>query len=365
MKHGKVSDLHMASPGSTTPLKLADQRRLESSLSATKGISATYSERLADFQARRDKYWAENPPPHPHQRRGSRKQRENASASGARYEVSQDGCWVMEVFANAADMCFVTDRHVFNLWTYEQLRECDMFPWVSLNPPTQKQAYDRFEADERSEPCSLAESPSDQFFSMSSPNLHHNIGCHDEYDDDEPEPDYHCGCSKVVFHECHVNQANGSSQEVQVIRASRYADSFDNFGRHWVYVLPSSPLQSVLSRGLRLNKIPQPVIQRIWSLAVSWPAHNVDAVDAATKIVTMKVHPRWPFNMLRVRRHDRIVSIDEDKSSGEFWKLAQGMKAHFFECGFLVEDYQEDTEGFITKSYYQEGSVGMHDTLIR
>lgn len=390
MKCDEVADVQMKSPGKTKTLSLADHQQLESSVSATNSI-APYSARLADFQAHRDKYWAAHPPPHPHRRssRSSRNPQENGSRSGARYEVSQDGCWVMEVFANAADMCFVTNRYIFNLWTYEQLRECDMLPWVSLNPPTQQQDYDEWEPDERSQLSSgSAENPSDQFVAMSSPNLHHNVGCHDESDDDDPQPDYHSGCGKVTFRTCHIDQANGLSQELQVIRASRFANSFDRLGRHWVYVLPSSPLEPVLSKGLKL-KLPHPVIQRIWSLAVSWPAHNVDGESDKSQIVTMKINQNWPFNMLRVRRYDRIVersssltsdivaiipqtvfedvklSIDQDKSSGDFWKLAVGTKRHFVDRGFLVEDYHEGTEGFITKSYHQEGTPGTHDTLTR
>lgn len=398
-----MSDLQMAPPGPTSTLSLADHRRFEVTLSFTRATSA-HSERLADFQDRRDRYWAAANLPPIHRPRHLKIQlssgRPYSQSSGATYEVSQDGCWVMEVFANAGDMCFVTHRHIFNMWTYEQLRQCDMSPWVTLHAACRQQICEPWKPDEQPDPCTSTESGSDQFFAMTSPNLHHNIGCHDDFDEDEPRADYHCGCSRVAFHKCHVEQGHGLSSEVQVIRASRYADTFDESGRHWVYVLPSSPLQTVLSRCLKFT-VPRPITQRIWELAVSWPryvekvsAHTavslptyVDKVSAHTDIVSMKVHPDWPFNMLRIRRHDHIVertteltsdivavilqgsfpsfsvSVDEGRSSGEFWKLAPGMKAVLIDSGFLVDDYLEDTEGFITKSYYQDATSPTYVTL--
>lgn len=296
MARRAASDLQMTSPGPTAPLKLEDQQRLESSLKATKSTNPC-SERLADFKAYRERFWTVNPPPHPHDRR-------SGFGRGPQYHVSQDGCWVMEVFANVADMCFVTNRYIFNLWTYKHLCERDMHPWVSLNPPNRKQEYNKWEPDEMSVCPDSVEGPSGQFFAKSSPNLHHNVGCHDDESDDEPTADYHCGCSRVAFHTCHVEQEHGLSQGVQVIRASRYADTFDSIGRHWVYVLPSSPLQSVVSNCLPQFKIPRPVIQQIWLFAVSWPAHHA---GKPMNFKAMKVHPRWPFNMLRVRRYPRIV----------------------------------------------------------
>eukprot|EP00440_Ansanella_granifera_P004374 gb/GFBE01004742.1/.p1 GENE.gb/GFBE01004742.1/~~gb/GFBE01004742.1/.p1 ORF type:complete len:344 (+),score=23.19 gb/GFBE01004742.1/:1-1032(+) len=267
-----ASDSYMARPGPTKLLDLDSHQKLQDSIRAARRApcrddreaAGDFEGRLTQFMAHRDSYWAAYPPARPHgqSRRMRRPGQWNAGCSGAVYEVSSDGCWVMETFADPADMCFVTSRFVFNLWTFEQLRESDMNPWASLDPPVKQQPYDSWEPDSATTPCSSC-ALGNRFIADSSPNLHHNVGCHDDSDDEHPFPDYHTGCSKVGFHEIELESLGKLSCKVQVICASRFVDSFDKKGRHWVYVLPTSPTASTVALCCQRAQLPPPATLNI------------------------------------------------------------------------------------------------------
>merc|ERR1712061_158879 len=152
----------------------------------------------------------------------------------------------------------------------------------------------------------------------------------------------------------------------------------DKTGRHWIYVLPRSPLVCVVKDTLK-SHLPLGLVQRIWEFGVSWPsAPPTPAVEShqhSGRFIAMTVDPRWPFNMSRVRRcpssatfsadttpdvvaiipksafADLTIMIDAKRSTTEFWKLAACMKDTLQNLGFNVQDYEEE-EGFITKSYH-------------
>ena len=97
---------------------------------------------------------------------------------------------------------------------------------------------------------------------------------------------------------------------VQVLRGSRFADSWDGVGRRWIYLLPRpTAVERAVHRLLWLQQLLLSVAQRIWRMAASWPLAVVHSEtepepeiqpDEAT-VTTMVVHSGWPFNMLRVR----------------------------------------------------------------
>eukprot|EP00928_Gymnodinium_smaydae_P041056 TRINITY_DN27799_c0_g1_i1.p1 TRINITY_DN27799_c0_g1~~TRINITY_DN27799_c0_g1_i1.p1 ORF type:complete len:290 (-),score=37.59 TRINITY_DN27799_c0_g1_i1:180-935(-) len=244
--------------------------------------------------------------------------------------------------------------------------EEDMAPWVCLEPPTRAQNFNRWKFD------GTPEASGDRYIASSSPDMHYNVGCHEESEDEEPYADYNSGCRTVEFHTCSVSDVRGFSRAMQIIRASRFADSFDRSGRHWIYVLPSSPLEPLTGRLFPIE-VPRPLLCRIWELAVSWP-------KSARHFPEMKIHPSWPFNMLRIRRkseatsevvatvpssdfEDTHFSIDTAASGGVFWKLAPGMKDFLRDNGFLRDDFDESSEGFVTKTYSHEGATEAHQTL--
>jgi len=390
---GVVSSQVMPAPGPTTPLDLQTHDLAEQSFRKLKGaqpgVDAIPFQLLEQFKAQRQQFWA------------SKKKTDRFCGNRhvqPRYTVSRDGCWVIESVGYAADMCHLTERFIFNLCTFQQLREADMHPWVTLDPPKQQQPFSPWGPD-----GPLPDSPTSdpdpsqtaqQFVAESSPNLCFNIGCHDDYSDEEDYPDYHSGCAAVSFRECELSHlsAHALSSKVQVIRASRYADTWDKTGRHWMYVLPSSPLESVLKKTLT-SRLPLGLVQRVWEFGVSWPtASSAPAVEPpqhSGRLIAMKVDPRWPFNMLRVRRcpesanfsaettpdvvaiipgsafADLTIMIDAEHSTTQFWKLAACMKATLQNLGFILKDFEE---GFITKTYHgllaENGSDQQHNSLV-
>eukprot|EP00933_Yihiella_yeosuensis_P020730 TRINITY_DN16563_c0_g1_i1.p1 TRINITY_DN16563_c0_g1~~TRINITY_DN16563_c0_g1_i1.p1 ORF type:complete len:306 (+),score=48.28 TRINITY_DN16563_c0_g1_i1:106-1023(+) len=275
----------MASPGATEQLDLESHRCAEENFRTqpTHGRpeKPTHSsESLFErFVAARSNFWRE-------QRSSIRNgcyARLAASSERAKYECSSDGNWVMESIWYPADMCALNNRFVFNLWTGLQLKETDMYPWLTLDPP--RAAPCRMEVRSKSSaaqawPTDLKQltvdenGPDPQIYSSrraNFPNLQYNIGCHDDSDEEEPRPDYETGCRSVTFHECALSQPRGLHTAIQTMRASRYCNTFDNTGRHWLYTLPTSPLEPVV-RDVLSRIIPQPeVVQNIWAYANSWP----------------------------------------------------------------------------------------------
>mmetsp|Transcript_38381 Transcript_38381/g.110941 ORF Transcript_38381/g.110941 Transcript_38381/m.110941 type:complete len:399 (-) Transcript_38381:88-1284(-) len=386
----RVSDLCMAEPGPTKPLDLESHRAFEATAKCMRRDmdKAEAPQRLAAFIAARDIYWKKSPPSHPHGRsmhrlRGGAHTKPNQGNSGATYMLSPDECWVMESFGSPADMCFLTDRYIFNLWTYEQLLESDMKPWASLSPPGQHQLYDQWAGCDAT--AADATSPK---LAETSPNLHHNVGCHDDSDDEDPRPDYETGCRQVRFLEVDLTACRKLSRKAQVICASRFANTFDKSGMHWIYVLPSSPLEATVERLCLQSRVPHPIASKLWECACSWPAECVSPVAAAAcgkhkTVVQMKADPNWPYNVLRARQHacvpqcsawttEDIVAIvpsealetfvfriDVTKSTPDFWKLAAATKEALVTEVYMLKDFQVEEEGFIVKNY--EG----HNTLVR
>merc|ERR1712232_79673 len=117
----------------------------------------------------------------------------------------------------------------------------------------------------------------------------------------------------------------------------------------------------------------------------SWPAGSGSAEIAAanSETVRMKVDPRWPFNMLRIRQHASstdmeavttedvvailpreamdgfVFQIDVTNSSHDFWKVAAATAKDLADAGYARRLFSADREGFIVKSY--EG----RNTLVR
>jgi len=171
---------------------------------------------------------------------------------------------------------------------------------------------------------------------------------------------------------------------VQVLRGSRFADSWDGVGRRWIYLLPRpTAVEQEVHRLLWLQRVPLSVAQQIWRMATSWPLAAVHLEtepepeiqpDEAT-VTTMVVHSAWPFNMLRVRRDpdpdSEVVALMpmrppphpppekrhkwqvlEADSTPEMWRLAPGSKTSFESGpGSLVKGYNEQSEGWVVRVY--------------
>ena len=88
---------------------------------------------------------------------------------------------------------------------------------------------------------------------------------------------------------------------------------------------------------------------------------------------TMVIHSNWNYNLLRARRskdpNSDVVAtvldqrfkflINVTQSSQDYWKLAVGSKATFISqiATGLQNDYNEHTEGFITKVYQGQNTL--------
>jgi len=188
----------------------------------------------------------------------------------ASYSVSADGNWALESFFFPADMCGLWERAVFNLWNQRQLPEAAMGVWQTLDPPVQPPRAVPAAWGGKCEVAPDVDPSAPQVASRDSPGLSLNVGCHDEYPDEEPEPDYNSGCASVTFATCTLEEPRGLYTKVQVLRAKRFANTWDNVGRSWVCVLPPSPLEPVVRRGLA-PLLPLGVLQRVWEFADSWP----------------------------------------------------------------------------------------------
>eukprot|EP00929_Paragymnodinium_shiwhaense_P124345 TRINITY_DN9958_c0_g1_i2.p1 TRINITY_DN9958_c0_g1~~TRINITY_DN9958_c0_g1_i2.p1 ORF type:complete len:406 (-),score=39.52 TRINITY_DN9958_c0_g1_i2:350-1567(-) len=394
--NGQVSDLCMTCPGPSQPLDLESHIAFEASLKSAPqaGSQVEVTPRLSEFIEARDAYWkSKNGPPRTHSssakwmQRDPSRRKPNQGLSGAVYTVSPDGCWVMETFGSPADMCYVTDRYIFNLWTYKQLLEAHMQPWSSLSPAKKAQSYDKWEGDSASngtQCCELLRPPQATISVRSSPNLHHNVGCHDESDDENPRPDYESGCKRVSFYEVELTNTRNLSSKVQVVRASRFGNTFDKTGSHWIYVLPSSPLESAVGSCCLQKGLPDAVANNLWELSRSWPATAAKAAsqdDKGTPPVAMTIDPRWPYSVLRARQHARIPAyteaatddvvaiiprdaldtfvfyIDLAKSTSDFWKLAPRTKDALVDAGYVRKTFLADEEGFITKLYEDRNTL--------
>eukprot|EP00931_Biecheleriopsis_adriatica_P095072 TRINITY_DN68704_c0_g1_i1.p1 TRINITY_DN68704_c0_g1~~TRINITY_DN68704_c0_g1_i1.p1 ORF type:complete len:393 (+),score=53.94 TRINITY_DN68704_c0_g1_i1:92-1270(+) len=371
----RVSELCMAAPGPTEALDFESHLSNEKLLKTRHAGETETQQRLSDFIAARDAYWSANPPSHIHRNvhrtRDLQGVQPNRGLSGARYTLSADLCWVMETFASAGDMCFVTSRYIFNLWTFEQLVESDMHPWASLQSAVQPQDYDQWDGD-----SAVADGTS-PILVETSPDLHHNVGCHDSDSEDEgPRPDYESGCRSVDFLELDLKSPRRLSRKVQVICASRFANTFDKRGTHWIYVLPSSPLERLLESCCVQSKIPPLVSSKLWEFARSWTETPKHAMMGLYKSETlqMKISPNWPYPLLRVRRHafmleptehttDDVIAIvpaealsefvfliDLAKSTLDFWKLSASSKEAFVAQDYMLQDFNAE-EGFIIKVY--------------
>ena len=128
---------------------------------------------------------------------------------------------------------------------------------------------------------------------------------------------------------------------VQVLRGSRFADSWDGVGRRWIYLLPRpTAVEHEVHRLLWLQRVPLSVAQQIWRMAASWPLAAVhletepepETQPEEATVTTMVVHSAWPFNMLRVRRQiqiarwwhlcrcDHHIHLRKNDTSGKCWK---------------------------------------------
>lgn len=200
-------------------------------------------------------------------------------ASGqAKYWVSADGNWCIESIWYAADMCALQNRFVFNLWNGLQLGEADMQPWLTLDGPCAAESTAASRPKQQTDMSNARQLEVDdsaytqQFEKKKGgfPNLQFNIGCHDDYSDEEDYPDYHSGCERVTFCECPLQKPRGLRTKVQALRASRYSNTWDRTGRHWLYVLPPSPTEPVVKECLS-RVLPLHLMQRVWAYADSWP----------------------------------------------------------------------------------------------
>ena len=75
---------------------------------------------------------------------------------------------------------------------------------------------------------------------------------------------------------CTLELHGASTQQmvthVQVLRGSRFADSWDGIGRRWLYLLPRpTAIERTVHHLLWLRELPLSVAQLIWRMAASWP----------------------------------------------------------------------------------------------
>ena len=216
-----------------------------------------------------------------------------------KYELSPCENWVLEKFVVAG--CMTRERRyaVVNVFTSEPIPEKNMSPWITLDPigkPDPKKLADLKAAKHTirdwdgpyrqiaKDLCRAREDPalgdrndhslaSKQIVSKNSPGLEHQAGSNmDDSDSDAEEvPGYQSGCRSVHFEtialalpwkvarilfiglmkekppavllsrmtvDLLARILDNLTQLRTVLRAIRYSNGWDPFGRRWIYVLP-------------------------------------------------------------------------------------------------------------------------------
>eukprot|EP00012_Vannella_robusta_P005126 CAMPEP_0206203872 /NCGR_PEP_ID=MMETSP0166-20121206/13158_1 /ASSEMBLY_ACC=CAM_ASM_000260 /TAXON_ID=95228 /ORGANISM="Vannella robusta, Strain DIVA3 518/3/11/1/6" /LENGTH=122 /DNA_ID=CAMNT_0053623333 /DNA_START=251 /DNA_END=616 /DNA_ORIENTATION=+ len=119
-----------------------------------------------------------------------------------------------------------------------ELRGKDTKPWITLDPPTDpfysppatgetSPHHSKQQQDILDDPTKLVQYTTDGM------QLSMNIGCHDTYFGDEPEPDYISGAAFFSFESVALDPI--SEYRTTFLRVTTYHNTWDPHGRHWIY----------------------------------------------------------------------------------------------------------------------------------